>query len=85
MLSRFKIRTKLASMVLLAAVTICTVIAVSASLSRNRMLDDRVTQMRAAVDLLLGMAQSLQDEVTAGKMTLAEAQAQFRVDVSGAA
>jgi len=78
MLSRLKIRTKLASMVLLAAVTICTVIAVSASLSRNRMLDDRVTQMRAAVDLLLGMAQSLQDEVTAGKMTIAEAQAQFR-------
>lgn len=78
MLSRLKIRTKLASMVLLAAVTICTVIAVSASLSRNRMLDDRVTQMRAAVDLLLGMAQSLQDEVTAGKMTMAEAQAQFR-------
>jgi methyl-accepting chemotaxis protein len=77
-LSRLKIRTKLASMVLLAAVTICTVIAVSASLSRNRMLDDRVTQMRAAVDLLLGMAQSLQDEVAAGKMTVAEAQAQFR-------
>ncbi len=78
MLSRLKIRTKLASMVLLAALTICTVIAVSASLSRSRMLDDRVTQMRAAVDLLLGMAQSLQDEVTAGKMTLAEAQTQFR-------
>ena len=78
MLSQLKIRTKLASMVLLAAVTICTVIAVSGTLSRNRMLDDRVTQMRAAVDLLLGMAQSLQDEVTAGKMTLAEAQAQFR-------
>jgi methyl-accepting chemotaxis protein len=65
-------------MVLLAALTICTVIAVSASLSRTRMLDDRVTQMRAAVDLLLGMAQTLQDEVTAGKMTLAEAQTQFR-------
>lgn len=78
MLSRLKIRTKLASMVLLAALTICTVIAVSASLSRSRMLDDREMQMRTAVDLLLGLAQSLQDEVTAGKMTLAEAQAQFR-------
>ncbi|MEO8319616.1 MAG: methyl-accepting chemotaxis protein [Bradyrhizobium sp.] len=78
MLSRLKIRTKLASMVLLAALTICTVIAVSGSLSRSRMLDDRVMQMRAAVDLLLGMAQSLQDGVTAGKMTQAEAQTQFR-------
>jgi methyl-accepting chemotaxis protein len=42
------------------------------------MLDDRVEQMRTAVDLLLGMAQTLQDEVTAGKITLADAQAQFR-------
>jgi methyl-accepting chemotaxis protein len=34
--------------------------------------------MRAAVDLLYGLAQSLQDDVTAGKMTPDEAKAQFR-------
>jgi methyl-accepting chemotaxis protein len=78
LLSRFKIRTKLASMVALAALTVCAIVALSASLSQKRMLDDRVVQMRTAVDLLVGMAQSLQDQVTAGKMTLAEAQAQFR-------
>jgi methyl-accepting chemotaxis protein len=43
------------------------------------MLEDRIGQLRTAVDLLFGMAQTLQDEVTAGKMTLAEAQAQFRL------
>jgi methyl-accepting chemotaxis protein len=79
LLSRVKIRTKLASMVALAALTVCGIIALSASLSESRMLQDRVVQMRTAVDLLVGMAQSLQDEVTAGKMALAEAQAQFRL------
>ena len=79
LLSRVKIRTKLASMVALAALTVCGIIALAASLSESRMLEDRVVQMRTAVDLLVGMAQTLQDEVTAGKMTLAEAQAQFRL------
>jgi methyl-accepting chemotaxis protein len=73
-----KIRTKLASMVALAALTVCAIIAVAASLSESRMMNDRVSQMRTAVDLLVGMAQTLQDEVAAGKMTLDEAKAQFR-------
>ena len=79
LLSRLKIRTKLASMVALSALTVCTIIAVSASLNRSRMLEDRIGQLRTAVDLLFGMAQTLQDEVAAGKMTLAEAQNQFRL------
>ena len=79
LLSHLKIRTKLASMVVLSALTVCGIIAVSASLSERRMVEDRVAQLRAAVDLLYGMAQTLQDEVVAGKMTLAEAHAQFRL------
>src|SRR5229473_2382564 len=79
LLSRLKIRTKLASMVVLSALTVCAIIAVSASLSERRMVEDRVAQLRAAVDLMVGMAQTLEDEVTAGKMTHAEAQAQFRL------
>jgi methyl-accepting chemotaxis protein len=79
LLSRLKIRTKLASMVALSALSVCAIIAVSASLSKNRMLEDRIVELRAAVDLMYGMAQTLQDEVAAGKMTVAEAQAQFRL------
>jgi methyl-accepting chemotaxis protein len=79
LLSRLKIRTKLASMVALSALTVCTIIAVSASLSQRRMVEDRVAQLRTAVDMMVGMAQTLQDEVAAGKMTLAEAQNQFRL------
>ncbi|MGX9424728.1 methyl-accepting chemotaxis protein [Bradyrhizobium sp. LeoA1S1] len=77
-LSRLTIRTKLASIVALAALTVFAIVAGSAWLSRSRMLDDRVAQMRTAVDLLYGVAQSLQDEVAAGKMTVAEAKVQFR-------
>src|ERR1700742_4090721 len=79
LLSRLKIRTKLASIVVLAALTVCAIIAIAASLSERRMLDDRVAQLRTAVDMMVGMAQTLQDEVAAGKMTLAEAKNQFRL------
>ena len=79
LLSRLKIRTKLASMVALSALTVCTIIAVSASLSERRMVEDRVAQLHTAVDMMVGMAQTLQDEVAAGKMTLGEAQNQFRL------
>jgi methyl-accepting chemotaxis protein len=78
LLSRLKIRTKLAGMVVLAALTVCAIIALAASLSERRMLEDRIVQMHTAVDLLFGLAQTLQDDVTAGKMTLADAKTQFR-------
>jgi methyl-accepting chemotaxis protein len=78
LLSRLRIRTKLASMVALAALTALAIVAVSASLSRNRMQADRIEQIRTAVDLLYGLAQGLQDDVAAGKMAVAEAQAEFR-------
>ncbi|HEY8333543.1 MAG TPA: methyl-accepting chemotaxis protein [Tardiphaga sp.] len=83
LLSRFKIRTKLAGMVAVSAVAVCAVIAVAASLSQKRMIEDRMAQLHTAVDMLVGMAQTLQDEVTAGKMTLADAQMQFRARGKG--
>lgn len=78
LLSRLSIRTKLASMVAFAALTVFAIIAVAASLSATRMQTDRVEQMRTAVDLLYGLAQSLQDDIAAGKMTQDEAFAEFR-------
>ncbi|MCK1541719.1 cache domain-containing protein [Bradyrhizobium sp. 147] len=77
LLSHLKIRTKLASMVCLAALTVTAIIGVSAVLSKSRMMEDRVQQMRTAVELLHNYAQSLQDEVTAGKLTQAEAKSLF--------
>ncbi|WP_441235900.1 methyl-accepting chemotaxis protein [Bradyrhizobium sp. 930_D9_N1_4] len=79
LLSHLKIRTKLASMVCLAALTVTAIIAVSAFLSKSRMMEDRVQQMKTAVDMLHSLAQSVQDDVAAGKLTQAEAKAQFHV------
>jgi methyl-accepting chemotaxis protein len=78
LLSQLTIRTKLASMVVLAALTVFAIAAISASLSQSRMQQDRIEQMREASDLLMGLAQSLQDDVAAGKMTLDEAKAELR-------
>src|ERR1700753_1884092 len=78
LLSHLKIRTKLASIVVLAALTVGAIIAISAKMGESRMINDRVGQMHAAVDILIGMAQTLQDDVSTGKMTIAEAQTLFR-------
>jgi methyl-accepting chemotaxis protein len=78
LLSHLKIRTKLASMVCLAALTVTAIIAVSTVLSKSRMMDDRVQQMKAAVDLVHGLAQTFQDDAAAGKMTVDDAKLQFR-------
>jgi methyl-accepting chemotaxis protein len=78
LLSRFTIRTKLTSMVLVSAASICAIIAVAASLSQKRMQQDRMEQLHTAVDLMVGMADSMQEEITAGKITLADAQMRYR-------
>jgi methyl-accepting chemotaxis protein len=78
LLSRFKIRTKLASMVVLAALTVLAIVGISAWLSRARMLEDRIVQMHTAVDLVYGLAETLQKEVAAGQMTVDEAKNKFR-------
>jgi methyl-accepting chemotaxis protein len=57
---------------------VCAIIAVSASLSQKRMTQDRMEQLHAAVDMMVGMAETLQEEITAGKISLADAQMQYR-------
>ncbi|MET0971123.1 MAG: methyl-accepting chemotaxis protein [Tardiphaga sp.] len=83
LLSRFSIRSKLASIVLVSAASVCAVIAVAASLSQARMTHDRMEQLQAAVDIWVGMAETLQDEVSAGKISLPDAQMQYRRRAAG--
>jgi len=78
LLSHFTIRAKLISMVALSTAALCAIIALSASLSQKRMLQDRIAQLHGAVDMVTGLAQSLQDEVVAGKLSRADAEVQFR-------
>ena len=65
-------------MVLVSAASICAIIAVAASLSQKRMQQDRMEQLHTAVDLMVGMADSMQEEIAAGKITLADAQMRYR-------
>jgi methyl-accepting chemotaxis protein len=78
LLSHFTIRAKLTSMVALSTIALCAIIGLSASLSQKRMLQDRIAQLHGAVDMVTGVAQSLQDEVVAGKLSRADAEVQFR-------
>jgi methyl-accepting chemotaxis protein len=78
LLSRFRLRTKIAAMVLIAVATTCAVLAVSASLTKSRMLEDRVNQLRGSVDMAIGLAETLQEDVAAGKLTQEAAILQMR-------
>jgi methyl-accepting chemotaxis protein len=78
LLNRMPIRYKLYALVALAALALVGAVGFSADLLYNRMLEDRVDKMRAATDMAAGYAQSLEDQVKAGKLTRAEAMARFR-------
>jgi len=76
-LSRFKIRTKLVFLVAISALALCGVVAVAASMLQQRLLDDRVQELRAIVDGATGAAARWHAEAVAGRITEAEARAQF--------
>jgi methyl-accepting chemotaxis protein len=78
LLSRLNIRTKLVSMVILSTLAVCTIVAVAVSLTRARMVNDRIEQLHTAVDLFYAQAEMLQEQVVAGKMTTDQAKAEFR-------
>src|SRR4051794_19166263 len=78
LLNRMPIRYKLYALVGLAALALVGAVGFSGYLLYNRMLEDRVDKMRAATDIAASYAQSLEDQVKAGKLTHAEAIARFR-------
>ncbi len=80
-LSRLRLRTKLALLLGLSALGLVASIAAGASLMHQRMLDDRVDKLRAVVQSAMGFAQSLEKQVTVGRITREQALAQFRDDL----
>ena len=78
LLNRLPIRYKLYAMVTLAALALAGAFGFGADLLYGRMLADRIDKMRAATDMAASYAQSLEDQVQAGKLTRAEAMARFR-------
>ena len=77
-LKHLRFRTKLAIVMALAALALVSSIAMAASVMRSRMLEDRVAELRSVVDSAVGLAQSLEDQVTAHQLSHEQALEQLR-------
>ena len=64
-LSRLRLRTKLALLMGLSALALVAATTIAASVLHQRMLDDRIDKLRAVADTVLGLVQALEKEVAA--------------------
>jgi methyl-accepting chemotaxis protein len=78
LLSRLRLRTKLALLLVLSALAVLASAAAGSSLIHQRMVEGRIEELRAVVHSAMGFAQSLENQVTAGRLSREQAQAQFR-------
>jgi methyl-accepting chemotaxis protein len=76
-LSRLRLRSKLALLLGLAGVAAVASTGVAAYALHQRMLDDRIDKLHAVSDAALGLARSLESEVAAHRMTREQALALF--------
>jgi methyl-accepting chemotaxis protein len=81
LLSRFRLRTKLTFLLGLSVLAVLACISLAGSQLHDRLLDDRVEKLRTAAEMLLGMAKSLEQQVTAGSITRPAAFAQMAAAV----
>ena len=79
--SHLRLRTKLAALIGLSVLTLVAVVAVSASLVRQRMFEERVDKDRAVVQATLGIAQSLEIRVATHQLTHEQALGMLRDDI----
>jgi methyl-accepting chemotaxis protein len=77
-LSRLRLRTKLALLMGLSALALVVSIGVAASIMHQRMIDDRVDKLRGITQAALGIAQSLENQVVSHAMTREQALDQLR-------
>jgi methyl-accepting chemotaxis protein len=78
LLSRLKLRTKLALLVALAALALVALIGVASTLMHQRMIEDRIDKLRAVVLETRGFAQFLEKQVIAQRITREQALAVLR-------
>ncbi|HTW68917.1 MAG TPA: methyl-accepting chemotaxis protein [Acetobacteraceae bacterium] len=78
LLSRLRLRTKLALLMMLSAAALTVLASISASMMYHRMIDDRIDKLRSLVLTVRGLAESLEGEVQAGRLTRDSAIATLR-------
>ena len=81
LLSRLRLRTKLALLMMVSAAALVVLASISASMMYHRMIDDRIDKLRSLVLTVRGFAESLESEVQAGRMTRDQAIATLRGEV----
>jgi methyl-accepting chemotaxis protein len=78
LLSRLKLRSKLALLLGMAALAVVGSIGTGATMMYHRMFTDRIDKLRVAVDMTMSLAKGLESEVQAQKLTRDQALVQFR-------
>jgi methyl-accepting chemotaxis protein len=77
-LSRLRLRTKLALLLGLAALTVIASLAVAASMIHQAMIDGRIDKLRATTHISEGLARVLENQVKAGRLSHDQAIEQYR-------
>jgi methyl-accepting chemotaxis protein len=68
-INKIRIRTKLLLVLIVTAASLAVAIGAATSLLHQRMMQDRIDKLRAVAELTVDLAQSLEGEVKAGRMT----------------
>lgn len=77
-LTRIKLHAKLALLLGLGVLGVVALTGIAATMLHQRMIDDRIDKLRAAIHITLGLAQSLDNQVADHRMTHAQALEQMR-------
>ena len=77
-LAHLRIRTKLGIILGLCFLALSATIGLSATNTYHRMIDDRVDKLRAVDESAVAIAQALQGDVVAGRLTHDQAMARMR-------
>ena len=80
-LDGLRVKVKLAILLGLFCISLIVAVGVAASIMHQRMMADRVAELRNIVEVASGLAQALEDDVKAGKMTREQALDRFRADI----
>ncbi len=78
LLSHLRLRTKLGLLLCLCAFGLAAAAGLGAVMLHQRMIDDRVEKLQAAVDTTSSIARSLEAQVAAGRITREQGMAQLR-------
>ena len=83
-LSRLKIRSKLALLMGLSALSLVVAMGLAATFLHEKMVEERIGKLRAVDEMAIGIATSLDSEVKAGHLTRDQAMERFRATLHSA-